>query len=295
MSGLAPLFSARERAAIRQRFTVFAPHVLLAEIAADLVKPSVASDGKSQAGGVQATRALAQIFEPHQLVVPKFHFLLTIREFESARRRQPPPIRLGPTVETVSDGLQLTALSEAVKRMQSASPDDIDFLAANEWRGMAQCGVESYSALLRERNIELPATRNASDALRMAQELLGQQNTSTVWLTLFLQHCGSEHLYRELDNILHGLEVRPLSEWAPYTHFCLTTLLAGIMCWRDRHVPQTPNNGLDLQYLYYLPFCSIFCSADRLHRTLGQLLIRSDQRFASPVQLSTDFQLVPSM
>jgi len=42
--------------------------------------------------------------------------------------------------------------------------------------------------------------------------------------------------------------------------------------WKSTHL-------VDAQYLYYLPCCGVFVSDDRLHRTLGPLLCRPDQRF----------------
>jgi hypothetical protein len=38
---------------------------------------------------------------------------------------------------------------------------------------------------------------------------------------------------------------------------------------------------LDAHYLFYLPFCHVFASFDRLHRLLAPLFLRPDQRFLS--------------
>ena len=37
------------------------------------------------------------------------------------------------------------------------------------------------------------------------------------------------------------------------------------------------NNGIDMAYLFYLPFCAAFVSSDRLHKRLVPPLARSDQ------------------
>jgi hypothetical protein len=39
------------------------------------------------------------------------------------------------------------------------------------------------------------------------------------------------------------------------------------------------NSFIDAMYLYYLPFCEVFISGDKLHRTLTPLFLRPDQRF----------------
>jgi len=40
-----------------------------------------------------------------------------------------------------------------------------------------------------------------------------------------------------------------------------------------------PSNRVDMTYLYYLPFCMMFVSSDRLHERCAPLFIREDQRF----------------
>ena len=56
-----------ERLGLRERFLVMAPVVLLAEIFADLVKPSTAASGASQLGGVAGVRSLSLAFDPHEV------------------------------------------------------------------------------------------------------------------------------------------------------------------------------------------------------------------------------------
>ncbi len=53
-----------------------------------------------------------------------------------------------------------------------------------------------------------------------------------------------------------------------------------------------PTNWVDLQYLYYLPFCMVFASEDRLHRLLAPLLIRANQDFVTGFELKADLRRI---
>lgn len=67
--------------------------------------------------------------------------------------------------------------------------------------------------------------------------------------------------------------------FAPYAYFALrltTTFLAGVSL---GIIPERPTNIIDLQYLYYLPFCQVFTSGDKLHRDLAPLFMRPKQQF----------------
>src|SRR6185312_11944546 len=41
-----------------------------------------------------------------------------------------------------------------------------------------------------------------------------------------------------------------------------------------------PSNRVDIGYLFYLPFCDVFTSSDRLHEKCAPLFLREDQDFA---------------
>jgi hypothetical protein len=59
----------------------------------------------------------------------------------------------------------------------------------------------------------------------------------------------------------------PLREFAPYNAHILSVDLFRFLAMGSGLInPQEPSNYVDLAYLYYIPFCQIFISSDRLHR-----------------------------
>lgn len=48
------------------------------------------------------------------------------------------------------------------------------------------------------------------------------------------------------------------------------------------------SNRIDLDYIYYLPFCMVFCSGDKLHEKLAPVFLDSDQTFVTRDELKAD-------
>ncbi len=53
-----------------------------------------------------------------------------------------------------------------------------------------------------------------------------------------------------------------------------------------------PSHKIDIAYLYYLPFCNIFTSNDKLHLNIAPLFLREDQTFISGKQLKDDLSML---
>jgi hypothetical protein len=51
-----------------------------------------------------------------------------------------------------------------------------------------------------------------------------------------------------------------------------------------------PSNRTDIGYLFYLPFCMMFVSSDRLHRQTASLFLREDQVFVWGLELKADLR-----
>lgn len=82
-----------------------------------------------------------------------------------------------------------------------------------------------------------------------------------------------------------------LREFAPYAaHIASVDLvfylgIAADLIGRDR-----PSNKIDVAYLYYLPFCMVFASNDRLHGRLVPLFLGRDQAFVEGSELKRDLR-----
>lgn len=71
-----------------------------------------------------------------------------------------------------------------------------------------------------------------------------------------------------------------LEQFAPYAAFVLKVSLFFYMGMASNLIGrERKSNMVDVAYLYYLPFCQVFTSTDKLHRTVAPYFLRSNQRF----------------
>lgn len=84
----------------------------------------------------------------------------------------------------------------------------------------------------------------------------------------------------------------PITDFAPYTAHCLKVDLLFHLGLQSELIGMRPTNRVDLEYLYYLPFCNVFTSNDKIHKQLAPLLIREDQQFILGTELKKDFKQI---
>lgn len=167
----------------------------------------------------------------------------------------------------------------ALLRWQTHDFLDIERQAAERWReDPADPSRESTIAIVRS---VFPADRTPTlpDLKRAIDEFCDNGERDTIRLALGLVGIGSPYA----DQILErwGSDgAPPLSEFAPYTaHVFKVDLLYYVGVGRGLISGRRASNKADLAYLYYLPFCMMFTSNDRLHRATAPLFLREDQSF----------------
>ncbi len=72
----------------------------------------------------------------------------------------------------------------------------------------------------------------------------------------------------------------PLAQYAPYAAHVLTVVLFFKIALAANLISnERPSSRVDVAYLFYLPFCMMFVSYDRLHEKCASLFMRNDQVF----------------
>jgi hypothetical protein len=85
---------------------------------------------------------------------------------------------------------------------------------------------------------------------------------------------------------------KSIKDYAPYFSYIISINLffyigTVINLFTKFKHPQT--HMVDIAYLYYLPFCNIFTSNDKLHVELAPIFMRKDQQFIIGTELKEDF------
>lgn len=81
----------------------------------------------------------------------------------------------------------------------------------------------------------------------------------------------------------------PIAIFAPYTAHVLTVdLFFNLAVGADLISRERPSNKIDIAYLYYLPFCMIFVSNDKLHARTAKCFLKDNQLFLDGSELKAD-------
>jgi len=155
-----------------------------------------------------------------------------------------------------------------------------EYAAARAWRAMLEAAPDHTAALLqgspsRFSFRDLPAIKRHVDAalsrdgsrhtiLKGAMELLGV----------------SAPAQQEVIQRWKAAGGPPLKDFAPYTAHVVAVDLFRVLAMASSHIaPEKTSNYADIAYLYYLPFCEVFISGDRLHRQCAPLFMSDRQQF----------------
>ncbi|MFN4274820.1 MAG: hypothetical protein ACK4FJ_00860 [Ferrovibrio sp.] len=80
-----------------------------------------------------------------------------------------------------------------------------------------------------------------------------------------------------------------LNIFAPYAAFCLTIDVFFYICIKKGLISaERASNKVDVGYLYYLPFCMLFVSNDRLHAQIAPLFLTDAQIFVPGAELKAE-------
>ena len=81
-----------------------------------------------------------------------------------------------------------------------------------------------------------------------------------------------------------------IKDFAEYAYHCLKVDLMFLYGLSSGLINTRPTNRVDLEYLYYLPFCHLFTSIDKFHTNLVPFLLKPTQRFIHGHELKQDLQ-----
>ena len=171
--------------------------------------------------------------------------------------------------------------ADAFARWQRREFLEIERQYARAWRSNAailnmaefSAGVESLGVLERCKDLDQART--------LAADVVHHQRRPLELLSLVLSSLeiplglSQQTLKRWINS-----GKRPLSEFTPYTaHVLEVESFSQIALASNLISSERASNLLDIAYLFYLPFCMMFVSNDRLHQRCAPLFLRPNQEF----------------
>ena len=166
-------------------------------------------------------------------------------------------------------------------RWQSREFDAIEREFASDWRAkLESLDLKKVADGFRDIGISGRNCKSLPEAKSIADVLVSGPNKKFETLRQVCLVLDVPERERQLILRRWLMSERPLSIFAPYAAHILTVeLFFQISLAADLISSDRPSHRVDIAYLYYLPFCQVFVSSDKLHRKCAPLFLREDQSF----------------
>jgi hypothetical protein len=265
--------------------------ILLAEIISDLSKKTKTSSSRNEASILADKVSLTDSVENANYIQLCLGNLVGANFVMDGR-----PIIAPTTIGRLEDGrvgalLDETGFCEMIYRWQRGDFGKQEEMFADFWRRLiADRKVDGYLNCLASNHIIIPESRSVEELVVEIGRLLQNPSMQSVFLDMFLSYQDVDRATKR--NIRNRLRQCPysLSYVAPYAFYCLKVFVLFLGANKFSLISKQPTDRIDLEYLFYLPFCHVFSSNDTLHKRLCPALMRRDQVFLSGDDLKKGMQ-----
>jgi len=190
--------------------------------------------------------------------------------------------------------IDLGPFNKAIMRWSTGDFHGYEMIISRYWRKITKnLNLSDLSEQLEKEYVIIPRVNNKEDILPALNRIIDNTNLQSVFFSWILtQMQVDKKCYRDIKSRWSRSKKIYLEYFAPYAWYCTKVMLIFIIATRSKLIGWKPTNLLDLQYLYYLPFCMVFASSDKLHQYLAPLLIRDDQDFVGGEELKKDLKKI---
>jgi hypothetical protein len=185
--------------------------------------------------------------------------------------------------------------AEAFSRWQNSEFLEIEQKIARYWRKELQDlnlqkAVKYFTGL----GIDIKNCKSLKDSHQLAINVVDKNDNQNRILSLVFNFLHIPNRYcREIKHVWEKANKPALSKYAPYAAFVLKVeLFFHIAMAANLISTERPSNSIDIAYLFYLPFCMMFVSNDKLHHQCAPLFLRSDQDYTYGLDLKKSLSKV---
>lgn len=274
--------SSKASSPLDRHFDLVIPPILIKEIVGDLAV--VRKSGERQIDMQTVVSKLADRFGINSVVCRDYWEILIhgLIGYPTEMDGRVPTAGLIP-VETPEGKLGHKILATEddndLARWQKKQFSAEDAVRAFGWQSIKQSiNRKFYLEKLRAWGIEFDEPSCFDQAAKLADRLFSDSTIQGRMLGLIYREFKVPLALNKEINLRWERLNRPLIvDFAPYPSFCLR---ANILLALGKMQSKGDGHDLrDLEYCYYLPFCEIFASNDKLHRELIPILARPNQSF----------------
>ena len=206
------------------------------------------------------------------------------------------PVILGGRVARPKDGREDMLFDEtnergAIQLWREQRLLEAESLLANRWREISQNLADPswFRKSLAKQYIIIPKVTSLRGVSKSVDSILTNANLQTEllhWFTTLLSLPAAEQ-----DVVTRRWAQRRtpfLRDWAPYAFFCIKLMFTFYAASSYKILGSGLMDLIDMEYLFYLPFCMAFCSGARLHAQMAPMLLNPQQDFVTADELKAD-------
>lgn len=181
--------------------------------------------------------------------------------------------------------------AKAFQRWQRGKFLDVERHHAARWREYVEnLDLTAVEKAMKKLGLSAKTCKSVDAALRFADEALDGLTKSVGRFDIMLEVLEIPENFRPyIKDRWKRKGKPPLRMFAPYAaHVLRVELFFRIALGANLISSGRPSNKIDIAYLFYLPFCMVFVSSDKLHRQCAPLFLRKDQDFVWGPDLKKD-------
>lgn len=181
--------------------------------------------------------------------------------------------------------------AEAFARWQRGQFHEIEHGIASNWRTMlSELNLPEVASRMRSLGITPQTCRTVKEAYGIAAALVHSRNEPEQQIGLLFSFVRiPQHLQAQIVHRWSYAGFPPLAEYASYAaHVLKVEIFFQIALAAHLISAERPSNRADIAYLFYLPFCHVFVSGDKLHRLCAPLFLTKEQDFIWALDLKED-------
>ncbi|MBX8620481.1 hypothetical protein K4754_00425 [Pseudomonas glycinae] len=186
---------------------------------------------------------------------------------------------------------EVTPEAKAFQRWQDGRFNDVERLYAREWRRQVEnIDLTVIERAMKQLGVSSKTCKTLDSALDLADQFLNGLTKTPSRFDAALEVLDVPSSMRRHVKERWKRKHRPsLRTFAPYAaHVLRIELFFSIALGANLVASTRASHKVDIAYLYYLPFCTLFVSSDKLHRQCAPLLMRTNQEFVWGMDLKAD-------
>lgn len=187
--------------------------------------------------------------------------------------------------------IDLSPEAKAFSRWQKGEYQNLEREFARLWRAQIKAMTFENSADFAQKlGVDIFTCKNMEDAKSAAEIIVSRNDKPYDLIEFIFNSIGIPREYQQ--PIVQRYQISgfpPLKHFAPYAAHVLKIELFFHICVSRGFISSSrPSNKIDVAYLHYVPFCNVFISGDKLHRSTAGLYMKGNQKFVWGPDLKRD-------